>query len=358
MLAAGKSSFESDRIRIIPLDATVTSQVLSAVRSQQFAETFGDTMPVGAVVGSGDVLDISIWEAPPAALFGSSISDSRGSSAAAAVSRSNAIPEQIVDQNGRIVVPFVGDIAAAGRTTKQIEREIVSRLTGKAHSPQAIVRIVRNANTNVTVIGEVGQSARIPLSPQGERLLDVLALAGGVRQPVGKTTIQVARRGQLVSMPLEGIIADPRQNIRLAPNDVVTASFQSFSFTALGATGANAEINFEATGISLAQALGRVGGLRDERADIRGVFIFRFEDVAAVPPQYLDNAPRLPGNKVPVIYQLDLANAANLFIAQNFPVRHKDILYVSNAPGADLQKFVGIASQMAFSLITIGNAAN
>jgi polysaccharide export outer membrane protein len=63
---------------------------------------------------------------------------------------------------------------------------------------------------------------------------------------------------------------------------VVTALFQPYSFTALGATGANAEIAFEATGITLAQALGRAGGLQDQRADVRGAFLFRLEDPRAL----------------------------------------------------------------------------
>ncbi|MEI4572994.1 sugar ABC transporter substrate-binding protein, partial [Klebsiella pneumoniae] len=87
---------------------------------------------------------------------------------------------------------------------------------------------------------------------------------------------------QLRSLPLETIIADPHQNILLQPGDVVTAMFQPLSFTVLGASGHNQEVNFEAQGISLAQALARVGGVRDDLADARGVFVFRFEDPAAL----------------------------------------------------------------------------
>ena len=50
----------------------------------------------------------------------------------------------------------------------------------------------------------------------------------------------------------------------------------------LGSTGRNEEINFEAQGITLAQALARAGGLNDARSDARGVFIFRFEPKAAL----------------------------------------------------------------------------
>ena len=117
----------------------------------------------------------------------------------------------------------------------------------------------------------------MPLTAKGERLLDALAAAGGVRQPVNKMTLQVSRSGQVQAMALDAIIRDPKQNIVLQPGDVITSFFQPLSFTVLGATGKNEEINFEAQGISIAQALARAGGLQDVRADARGVFLFRFE---------------------------------------------------------------------------------
>lgn len=86
----------------------------------------------------------------------------------------------------------------------------------------------------MTVLGEVVSNRRMPLTPRGERLLDALAAASGPRQPVGKTTIQLARSGRTASMPLDTIIRDPAQNIVLRPGDVVTALFQPYSFTALG----------------------------------------------------------------------------------------------------------------------------
>jgi polysaccharide export outer membrane protein len=196
----------------------------------------------------------------------------------------------------------------------------------------------------------------VPLTPRGERLLEVLAAAGGVKQPIGKTTIQITREGHVVSLPLEIVIRDPAQNIRMQANDVVTALYQPYSFTSLGATEANAEVPFESTGITLAQALGRIGGLRDDRANVRGVFIFRLEDPAAVGPGVAATARRTPDGRIPVIYRVDLSNPATFFVAQSFPIRNKDVLYVSNAPLADLQKFVSIVSSMAFSVIGISNA--
>jgi polysaccharide export outer membrane protein len=269
--------------------------------------------------------------------------------------RSSALPEQMVDSTGRISVPFAGSVMAAGRTPDQIARDIEQRLRGQANRPQVVVRVSRNVSANVTVVGDVTNSLRVPLTAKGERLLDILAGAGGVRQPVGKTMIQITRGNRVSSLPLEQVIRDPAQNIRLAAGDVVTALFQPFSFTVLGASGTNAEINFEGTGLTLSQALGRIGGLRDERANPRGVFIFRLEDRAAL-GDLAQGQPSTPDGKIPVIYRLDLSNPANFFVAQSFPMSNRDVLYVSNAPLADFQKFVTMVSQLAITGLSVSNS--
>jgi len=198
-------------------------------------------------------------------------------------------------------------------------------------------------------VGEVASSLRMPLTPKGERLLDALAAAGGVRQPVGKITIQITRDGQVRSLPLDTIIQDPKQNVVLHPGDVMTALHQSLSFTALGAVGKNEEVFFEAQGISLAQALARMGGLQDARSNAQGVFVFRFED-----PTVVDAGgkplPLTPEGKVPVVYRVDLTDPRTFFVTQYFPVRNKDVVYVANAPVAELQKFLNILTSAAFSV--------
>lgn len=343
-------------IKIVDVTDAVARQLIASSRSALFSEALGDGYPVGSIVGKGDVLDIAIWEAPPAALFGSVGSDPRLTSSGS-TARGTSLPEQMVDSDGRIVIPFVGSIQAAGRTPSQIARDITNRLTGMAHQPQIIVRLIRNATSNVTVVGDVGSSARVPLTAKGERLLDVLASAGGVKQPVGKMTIQITRGNEVASLPLETVIKDPRQNIRLQPDDVVTALFQPFSFTALGATGRNEEISFEGTGITLAQALGRVGGLQDQRANVRGVFLFRLENPSALDPATTAGARTTPDGKIPVIYRVDLKDPATFFIAQSFPIRDKDVLYVSNAPLADVQKVVSVVGSFLYPAIAVQNAA-
>ena len=303
-----------------------------------------------STLGLGDTLEVALWEAPPAMLFGAAgAGDTRGP----ASGRTATLPEQMVDASGQISVPFVGRVQAAGSTLAQLEDLIVKRLTGKANQPQAMVRLTRPGQASVTVVGEVATSLRLPLTPRGERLLDALAAAGGARQPVNKVSVQLTRGDHVHSLPMDALIREPRQNVLLLPGDVVTVLSQPLSFTVLGATGRNDELPFEAQGLTLAQALARAGGLNDSRADARGVFVFRLEDPAALPAGQA--AAPTPEGRVPVVYVLDMRDPASFFVAQGFPIRHRDVLYVSNAPGAELQKFLNLVWGAALPALNILN---
>jgi polysaccharide export outer membrane protein len=260
----------------------------------------------------------------------------------------------MVMRDGMITVPFAGRVSVAGRTTQEIEGDVVERLHGKANQPQVLVRTIKNNTANVTVVGEVNSSTLMPLTPKGERLLDALAAGGGVKQPVNRMAIQLSRENATATMPLDSIIRDPKQNVPLKPGDVITALFQPQSFSVLGATGKNEEISFEAQGISLAQALARSGGLNDSRADARGVFVFRFEDEKLLDAkgavQTTDNGT------VPVVYQIDLRDPASLFVTQNFPVQNRDVIYVSNSPEAEFNKFLRLVVSVAVPSATINRA--
>ena len=300
-----------------------------------FSEVFGTSLPKQYRVGPGDVLNISIWEAPPAILFGSG---TQSSAALSLTSKEESLPEQMVMEDGSISIPFVGRVSVAGKTVHEIEKAIAYFLEDKANSPHVMVRIAQNLSSQAAVLGDVGKSTNISLTPKRERVLDALAAAGGVTQPVNKISLLLSRAGVTATMPLTTIISDPRQNIPLRPGDVLTALFQPWTFSVLGATGQNAEIPFETQGISLAQALARSGGLNDNRADAAGVFVFRFEE----PRRLGTDRPTTPtvGGAIPVIYQIDFTNPAAFFATQHFPIQDKDIVYVSNAPSVELEKFL------------------
>ena len=344
-------------MQLVDITNDVAQRVNVEPLQGDFASNLGDASPVGTRVGVGDALEITIWEAAPAALFGTANiggMPESGVNSQLQTSRANTLPVIEVGPSGSVTIPFAGQIPAAGRTLREIEQEIVSRLSGKAHLPQAIVRIARNATLNVTVLGDVRQPQRVPLTPRGERLLDILAQAGGTSQPLERMTIQVTRGGIVQRMAASDLVRDPRQNIILQSDDVITAFFQPYSFTILGAAGKNDEVRFEGAGITLSQALGRIGGLQDDRADPRGVFLFRWDDPKLLGQVATGVQPNAEG-KVPVIYRADLKQADTFFAAQRFGMRNGDVMYISNSQLSDLQRFVNIVASSLLPVATVRN---
>lgn len=342
---------EDDIIALINIDSATNQRLALSQKKSSFAEFFKSGPKPTYAVNPGDSVSVSIWEANPPMLFGMTPA---AVVAGIGTGQATHLPEQMVGADGYITVPFAGRVQVAGKKVSQIESEITKALRGKANLPQVLVQVTRNTTSNVTVVGEVMQSVMLPLTPKGERVLDAVAAAGGTKQPVEKVTVQLARASKVQTMPLESVIQDPRQNIALSPGDVLTAFYQPYSFTALGASGKNDEVSFEGRGIMLSQALGRIGGLNDNRADAKGVFVFRFEEKEALPADAKPKAFDREG-RVPVVYRLDLSDPAAFFVAQGFPIHDKDVLYVANAPSVELQKFLNILVSAIYPVVNVGN---
>lgn len=339
-------------LTIIDIDANTVNRANQISHIQRFSDVYRSISVNQQVIQAGDVLNIALYEAPPAMLLGTSGSLTGGTSSAEV-----KLPDQMVDSRGQISIPFLGKLTVAGKNPQQVQDMIVNGLKRKANQPSAIVSIGKNNSANVTVVGEVSNSVRMPLTGKGERVLDAIAAAGGTKYPSSRVTVQVNRGMQSVEMPMESLLNDARQNVVLQPGDVVSVNYQSKSFTVLGATVKNDEVNFESNGISLMQALARSGGLNDNRADARGVFIFRYETPRMLTYDQLANVPPAikQTGRIPVVYRLNLKDPMSYIVAQNFPIHNNDVVYVSNAPATEFAKFLNMISQTVFSITGIKN---
>jgi polysaccharide biosynthesis/export protein len=288
----------------------------------------------------GDVVALSLWEAPPGTLFSSSIIAGQSVSNTSTIT----IPAQSVEADGTIGVPFAGRIAVAGDTPAAVEEKISKALQGKAVQPQALVTVVKSSVNAVTVTGEVAGGSRVPLSAGGERVLDAIAAAGGLRAPVLDSVVELTRVHNTGRVRFQRLLEAPSENLYLQPGDTIAVVREPQTFSVLGATGRNDELAFEASQMSMAQALARAGGLQDYRADAKGVFLFRVEPVAVAAQLLPADSPLLgPGVRfVPIVYRFDLQDPQVMFATSRFWMRPRDVLYVSNAPGAELQKFLNM----------------
>jgi polysaccharide export outer membrane protein len=272
--------------------------------------------------------------------------------AAASGRQAAQIPEQQVGADGAISVPYAGRIPVAGRSPEEVQRMIEARLAEKALEPQALV-IVRQSSVNaVTVAGEMVSGARVPLSPGGDRLLEVVAAAGGAKAPVHETFVRLSRAGVTATIPFEQLVADPAENIYAQPGDVLTLVQVPQTFSVFGATGRNAEIAFDAQKITLSDALGKSQGLRDDLAKPEGVFLFRYEPNSVVRALDQPIATGARTNVSPVVYRFNLRDGEAYFLARKFPVRDKDVIFVADAPAAQIYKFFSALNQVTGPIVT------
>lgn len=111
-----------------------------------------------------------------------------------------------IDTDGQITVPMAGRVQAAGRTVRELEAEIKTRLAVYILDPQVVVRLIEARSQPVSVIGAVNHPGVVQL--EGERrLLEVLSLAGGLRQDAGQILTLTRRIGQ-GAIPLASARAD------------------------------------------------------------------------------------------------------------------------------------------------------
>ena len=117
-------------------------------------------------------------------------------------------------------------------------------------------------------------------------------------------------------------------------------------FVALGALGAAGQTSgltsqypFEQERLSLTEAVAKAGGLADGRASPGHVFLYRLEYREALEKMGVNLSMFSPDHDIPTVYRANFRDPSSFFFAQAFPMRHKDLIYVSNAESVEVVKF-------------------
>lgn len=316
---------------IVDLDYATSERVKA--QPQQFLGSLaeGESADTTNLIGPGDVLSVSIFD-PSGSLFGSG-----GSSGTSVRSGTQTMPALSVNNGGFVTIPFAGAVSVAGLSTTEAGVAIRRALAGRVGNPQVVVALAENSYNTVTVLGEVRQPGRVPLSTNANRIVDVIANRGGVGRPPEDIMVTIRRNGQSFSAPLSVVTSSFDENIRLTRGDQVNLVYKPRHFSTFGALGAVTQVEMGAGSLSLAGAISKVGGLDTNSANARSVLVFRFERPEVAAALGLSQAATDRG--VPVVYRLNLEEAEGLFIANNFVIQPDDIFYVPRSGSAELGKF-------------------
>jgi polysaccharide biosynthesis/export protein len=197
--------------------------------------------------GIGDVVSVTIFEAAAGGLF---IPTEAGVRPGNFVT----IPDQTVDNDGNITVPYAGAVKASGRYNGEIQQDIVNRIKNRAIDPQVVVALSQQRTSLVSVFGEVNTPARFPAAASGamDRITDAITRAGGIKGQGFETWVMLQRGPKRATVPFANLVYEPSNNIYVQPEDRIYVYREQQKFLAFGASGQQGEFNFDAWRINLA----------------------------------------------------------------------------------------------------------
>jgi polysaccharide export outer membrane protein len=184
---------------------SVANKVQSQPAVSQEASATGTAQPHNDafVIGNDDVLAIIVWKEPE-------------------VSRS--VP---VRSDGRISLPLVGEVEAAGRTPLKLEQDIASKLKNYISEPEVTVIVQQINSQKINILGMVVKPGSYPLT-NSATVLDAIAVAGGFRDFAKKKSIYVLRQnadGTQAKLPFnyKDVIRGQNlnQNVKLQARDTI-----------------------------------------------------------------------------------------------------------------------------------------
>jgi polysaccharide export outer membrane protein len=251
---------------------------------------------------------------------------------------------QRVAEDGSIKIPVVGVVRVAGLDLSQIETRVIQALGNKVQEPEVIVEFDSPRTHTVMVSGDVKNPGRVSMLEDVRSVADAINKAGGpAASPTGSSANQlqvvVRRNGQVIlTTQFSDLLAG--NDIAVQKGDEIVVRPNSRVFTVLGAVLRSGNVEMTKHNLTLLEALGQVGGLSDVRANKTGVYVFRMGD--------LETNPTARGR----VFRLDLFQPVSIFVAQQFGLQARDVIYVTNAPLYEYDKIL-TSIYRTFSIVGI-----
>lgn len=318
------------------------------------SESFGissETIPE-IRLGVGDIIQLTVFESEAGGLF---IPREAG------VRPGNFVelPPQEIGRNGKITVPYAGELTAAGQTPETLEENIENRLKELAIEPQVTVTMLERNYARASIIGAVEEPGKYVLRTGGDRILDFISIAGGITSEDHSTLVSFTRGSASVTIPYETLTGNPRENIYVAPGDTINVTSESKKFYIFGASGVG-EYDFNEAEVDLRSALSLADGLNDAVADPSQVLIYRTEHLEALNEMGLDTTTlkSADDSAIPTIYRADFRKPDSFFMATNFQIRDGDMIYVTNARTVEMGKFFNVIRTVTGNSVAIDADVN
>jgi len=281
--------------------------------------------PATLSIKAGDLMNVTIWDAEENSLL-----TNQGQ-------RVVQLQEIKVASNGRIFIPFVGDMKVTGMSPQNARVQIENQLTQTIPSAQVQISVTPGRANTANLVSGVNAPGVYPLPDRDYTLLSLLSEGSGVRGDITNPQVRLMRGSKIYGIPLSDIYQNAKFDTTLVGGDRVIIAEDERYFLSLGATGSEAVHNFPKADVSALDALSIIGGVSDDRADPQGILILREYKSSAVRSTMSAGPPQSR-----VVFTIDLTSADGLFSAAKFAVQDGDLVYATESPVNAAQTVFGI----------------
>ena len=285
----------------------ITRQLIDELATQRKIEAAKalTLLPISSgyqyTIGPHDILQITVWDHPeltiPAGQF-----------------RNPADAGQLVGEDGILYYPYVGAMQVAGMTVGELRIMLTKKLSTYIQDPQLDVRVVDYRSKRIYVVGEVKVPGVVTIDDVPPTIAEAINRSNGLTEAADKTGVKVTRGTNVFEIDLLALYesGEAGQNILLQDQDILyVRNLSHEQVFVLGEVNRPSSVVIPNGRLTLAQALGEVGGVDQVSADPGRIYIVRGSEQGD-----------------PQIYHLDAEYAYSMLLAERFELMAQDVVFV------------------------------
>ena len=271
-------------------------------------------------LAEGDLIDVQIWDSSSNSLL---TPDGQ---------MSTTLQNIAIPKSGIVFFPYIGNVQVGHFTPEEMREKLQALYTQYSPSIQVQVAWRPGLNNSVEIISQKSGSTVMGMTIDNLSITSILADSAGALSNFRNPIMVLRRQNVDTQIFYNDLVSDQTFDLKLMPKDKLFIMEDARSFSVLGASGTQAQIDFNKKYLSVIEAATMAGGFDEDRANLEGIFVLR-NNIS--PKDNKDN-----------IFAFDLTSASGLFAAKSFHIRDGDLLYITESPITTLDRVMVMAGRI------------